>query len=188
MEAIHLDCGRRTPQLKRNPLGGSPHSMKTQYLLAVTVALALLVPRLASAQDSTELGDGPGWEFADSNLVHNPPWVSATIPKNVVVLSFKDGTTAARRTAIIKQIHGTIVHFDRLINLYLIRVATHPDACGVKQAIDLLAHLPEVDMAVPDLAFTTLSDSIDPGSGLVDIPATHHGSNRPCPSGTGLLR
>jgi hypothetical protein len=162
--------------------------MKTQYLLAGAVALALLVPRPALAQDSIEMGDGPEWEFADSNLVQDPPWIPATIPKNVVVLSFKDGTTAARRTAIIKQVHGTIVHFDRLLDLYLIRVATHPDACGVKQAIDLLTQLPEVDMAAPDLALTTSSDGIDPGSGLVNIPATHRGSKRPCPPGTGLLR
>jgi len=143
---------------------------------------------VARAQDSTELGDGPEWEFADSNLVQNPPWISATIPKNIVVLSFKHGTTAGKRTAIIRQINGTIVHFDRLLDVYLIRVATHPDACGVKQAIDMLEGLPEVEMAAPDMGLTTTSDGIDPGAGLVNIPASHHGSKHPCPDGTGLLR
>src|SRR5215831_9393439 len=156
--------------------------MRTQTFLAGTVALTLLVPCAARAQDSTELGDGPEWVFVDSNLVQNPPWISETIPKNIVVLSFKPGTTAAKRTAIIKRINGSIVHFDRSLDLYLIRVATHPDACGVKQAIDMLKQLPEVEMADPDLAFTTTTDGIDPGAGLVDVPATHHGSKHPCPA------
>ena len=162
--------------------------MTNNRLVATALALTLLAPLPVAAQDSTEFGDGPEWVFADSNLVQNPPWIAATIPKNVVVVAFKDGTSTARRTAIIGQIRGTVVHFDTLTQFYLIRVASHPDACGVKQAIDFLERLPEVDMAEPDLVLTTTAEGIDPGSGLVDAPATHKGSKKPCPPGTGLLR
>ena len=154
-----------------------------------SIALFVLVTGRLAAQDSIYEGDGPEWEFADSNLVQHPAWISGTVPKNIVILSFKRSTTPARRTAIIARVHGVIVHLDKLTGFYMIRVATHPDACGVKQAIDLLSGLPEVSMAEPDLALTTNShDSIDPGGGLIDLPATHRGSKNPCPPGTGLLR
>lgn len=153
------------------------------------IALLVLIVPHALAQDSLYLGDGPEWEFADSNLVQDPPWTSGTVPKNIVVLSFKNGTPPARRTAVIRKVHGTIVHIDTLTDVYLMRVATHPDACGVKQAIDLLSRLPDVAMALADLALTTNQHgSMDPGSGLITLPVTHHGSRRPCPTGIGLLR
>jgi hypothetical protein len=157
-------------------------------LLSASVLLTLLTPH-AAAQGSGDQGDGPDWVFADSNLVNSPTWISATVSKNVVILAFKPGTSVAKRTSIIKLIHGVIVHYDGVLDAYLIRVATHPDACSVEQAMDFLGTVPEVRMADPELVFTTNdSDSIDPGGGLVNAPATHHGSKRPCPPGIGLLR
>ena len=154
-----------------------------------SLALFVLVGGRVSAQDSLYAGDGPAWEFDDSNLVQHPAWTAGTVPKNIVILSFKRGTPPPRRAAIIARVHGVIVHRDTVTGFYMLRVATHPDACGVKQAIDFLNGLPEVSMAVPDLGFTTdTHDSIDPGGGLIDIPATHRGSTHPCPPGTGLLR
>jgi len=163
--------------------------MTSHSLFASAIALVALIPPRASAQDSTEEGDGPEWVVADSNLVQDPPWTGGTVAKNVVVLAFRGRTTPARRASILKQMRGTVVHFDHWTDTYLVRVATHPDACGVKQALDLLHRIPEVEMAEPEVVLTNnRHDSIDAGSGVRPAPATHHGSNRQCPPGTGLLR
>ena len=146
----------------------------TLRALLGSIALLVTTAGRVSAQDSIYEGDGPEWEFADSNLVQDPAWISGTVPKNIVILSFRRGTTPTRRAAIIARVHGAVVHIDTLTTYYMIRVATHPDACGVKQAIDVLRGLPEVSMAVADVPF--------------DMPATHRGSKHPCPPGTGLLR
>jgi len=163
--------------------------MTSHSLLASAIALLALIPPGVSAQDSTGEGDGPEWVVADSNLVYDPPWTGGTVAKNVVVLMFRRRTTPARRASILKQIRGTLVHFDHWTDTYLVRVATHPDACGVRQALDLLHRIPEVEMAEPEGVFSnTQHDSIDAGSGVGPAAATHHGSNRPCPPGTALLR
>ena len=164
----------------------------TQCVHATALAGFLFWPRLAWAQTSTEPAGPPEWVYADSNLVRDPPWTRGTLTKNIVMLLFKGGTTATRRAAIIQLVHGKVVYNDRTggdDGFYLIQVQSHSDACGVKQAIDLLKQVPEVDSVEPELVFgTNSSDSIDPGSGLVDAHATHWGSRHPCPPGTALLR
>ena len=163
--------------------------MTSHSILASAIALLALITPRVSAQDPTDEGDGPEWVVADSNLVQDPPWIVGTVAKNVVVLAFKGRTTPARRASILKQVRGTVVHFDHWTDTYLVRVATHPDACGVKQALDLLRRVPDVEMVEPEGVMTNNQhDSIDAGSGVGPAPATHHGSNRPCPPGTGLLR
>jgi hypothetical protein len=152
----------------------------------IVLPLALLLPAALAGQDRHEPGDLPEWLFDDSILVQEPSWITATVAKNVVVISFRAGATAGRRMAIVHQVHGTIVHNDSTLGsegAYFVRVATHPDACGVKQALDVLHRLPEVQTATPHMVLTFVSDG-----GLPNLPATQKGSKRPCPPGTGLLR
>ena len=148
-------------------------------------AILLFSPALR-AQDSTAGDDLPEWLFADSILVQNPPWISGTVARNIVIVSFRHGTTASRRSAIIRQIHGIVVYNDHFYGNdgdYFVRVADHPDACGVKQALEVLDRVPEVDLAI---AHTFFAGS--PDGGMTDVSATHKGSKQPCPAGTGLLK
>ena len=131
---------------------------------------------------------------ADSNLVSDPSWISGTVAKNVLTVAFKKGTSMARQEALIASVHGEVidemdVRISGVSPEYTIRVPTHRDACGVKQAVDFLKKAPEVEMAIPELVFTTDQHStVDPGAGLIPAPATHHGSSHPCPSGVSLLK
>jgi hypothetical protein len=152
----------------------------------IVLPLALLLPTALAGQDRHEPGDLPEWLFDDSILVQEPSWISATVAKNIVVISFRSGTTAERRMAIVHQVHGSVVYNDSTLGsdgAYFVRVATHPDACGVKQALDVLHRLPEVQTATSHLVLTFAADG-----GLPNLPATQKGSKRPCPLGTGLLR
>jgi hypothetical protein len=152
----------------------------------VLLPVALLLPAALAGQDRHVPGDLPEWLFADSILVQEPSWITATVAKNIVVLSFRSGTTAGRRMAIVQQVHGMIVYNDRTYGsdgAYFVRVATHPDACGVKQALDVLRRLPEVETATPHALSSFTADG-----GLPNLPATHKGSKRPCPPGTSLLQ
>ena len=170
----------------------------TRFRFVLLAAVAVVVPLVAQGQDSTLADDdGPAWLYADSLFVQEPSWISgATVATDILVLSFRDGTSPARKSAIIQQVHGTIVWHDRVHrdSAYYVRVATHPDACGVKQALDVLDPIPEVEFAVPHEIMTWIEDSgaskkghvID--GGIRNAPATHKGSKRPCPSGSQLLR
>ncbi|HWH03615.1 MAG TPA: hypothetical protein VN674_08005 [Gemmatimonadales bacterium] len=139
------------------------------------------------------MGTDADWS-ADSNLVSDPSWISGTVAKNVLTVAFKQGTSMARQEALIASVHGEVidemdVRISDVSPEYTIRVPTHPDACGVKQALDFLNKAPEVEMAIPELVFTTDQNStVDPGSGLIPAPATHHGSSHPCPPGVSLLK
>jgi hypothetical protein len=149
-------------------------------------AVAFFVPAALAGQGRHEPGGLPEWLFADSILVQEPSWITATVAKNIVVLSFRPGTTAERRTAIVRRVHGVVVYDDSTSGrngAYFVKVATHPDACGVKQALAILDRLPEVQRAAPHMVSTSTADG-----GLPNVPATHKGSKRPCPPGTGLLR
>ena len=160
------------------------------------ISAVWLFPGTVVGQDSSQVGDLPEWLVADSILVQDPPWITATVAKDIVVLSFRAGTSATRRAAIIQQVHGIIVYNDRSYGSdgnYFIRVASHPDACGVKQALDFLDRVPEVETAGPDMLMTWVSDSSRSNlhiadGGLSTLPVPHKGSKRPCPSGTTLLR
>ena len=66
---------------------------------------------------------------------------------------------------------------------YTIRVASHPDACTVKQAIDLLRSSPEVRMATAMLVMESAGDG-----GLMNPSGRARGSTTPCPPGASLLR
>ena len=154
--------------------------------VAMLLAAAFLLSTAAVGQDSTAADDGPDWINDDSVLVERPSWISATVAKDIVELLFRPGTSAAQRAAIIKRVHGTGVHHDHQYGndgYYYLRVASHPDACGVKQALDVLDSIPEVAVAVPHMPMTMSGDG-----GLSPVSAMHKGSARPCPIGTGLLR
>jgi hypothetical protein len=63
-------------------------------------------------------------------------------------------------------------------------VASHPDACGVEQALALLDRVPEVEHAAPHMVLAVTEN----GDLLPVLTTTRNGSTRPCPSGTGLLK
>ncbi len=156
-----------------------------RFRFAFLASAAVLFPAILLGQDSVGTGDLPQWLFDDSIFVERPSWISATVAKDIVVVSFRHGTNAARRAAIIRGVHGTIVLNDRSYGsdgYYFVRVASHPDACGVKQALDVLDRVPQVETATTHMPFVGSVDRLMP------MPATHKGSNRPCPLGTGLLK
>src|SRR5213083_493479 len=145
----------------------------------IILPVSILVPAVLAGQGRHEPGGLPEWLFADSILVQEPPWITATVAKNIVVLSFRPGTTAERRAAIVRRVHGLVVYDDSTSGMngaYFVKVATHPDACGVKQALAVLERLPEVQRAAPHMVSTSTDDG-----GLPNVPATHKGSKRPCP-------
>ena len=123
--------------------------------------------------------------YADTDLVQDPGWISGTVAKEIVIIGFKSGTTPERRAAIIASINGRVVGVDSLTQSYTLRVARHPDACGVRQALAVLDKTPEVDLAVPDLLFTMDRNGM---GGLIPLPTSQHGSGHPCPAGSGLLK
>ncbi len=165
---------------------------------ALLALVAMLIPSVATGQDSTGIDDdGPEWLYADSLFVQEPSWIHATVAKDIVVLSFRDSTTAAHRAAIIQRVHGSIVYHARTHvgdGLYYVRVASHPDACGVQQALDILDHVPAVETAGPHMLLTWVTDTARAkkghiaDGGMANAPATRKGSKHPCPPGTGLLR
>jgi hypothetical protein len=119
-------------------------------------------------------------------LAHEPSWLPATFPKNIVVLWFKPGTRAARRAAIVRLVNGRFIYNDRTFEdqgFYLVQVRSHPDACGVKQAIAVLERVQEVEGATAEILID--GDIDGPSSRL---PVRERASTPPCPSGTSLLR
>src|SRR2546422_6955571 len=93
--------------------------------LALFAGLLLLWPgNCVRAQEPPDSGDGPQWVYEDSNLVERPSWISSTVAKNIVVLTFRHSTVSRRRAAIIHLVQGTIVYNDRTYNEdgnYLVR-------------------------------------------------------------------
>ena len=149
-------------------------------------AATVLLSTAALGQDSTVADDGPDWINDDSILVERPSWISGTVAKDIVVLSFRAATSPTQRAAIIKRVHGTVAYHDHQYGAdgnYYVKVASHPDACGVKQALDVLDSIPEVEVAVPHMPMTISGDG-----GFSPVSATRKGSTRQCPTGAGLLR
>jgi len=126
----------------------------------------------------------PDWVLADSNLVESPAWISGIVARNIVIVAFKPGTPFRRREAIVDLIRGKVVARAMGVDgWYTIRVASHPDACTVKQAIDLLRSSPEVRMATAMLVMESAGDG-----GLMNPSGRARGSTTPCPPGASLLR
>ena len=152
------------------------------------LALIMVVPSLVSAQTAPagvlrSMADFnlPPWFYADSNLVNGVSWYPGTIRKNIVIVVFTPKASRAARDSAIASIHGTVVATDSVF--WIVRVASHPDACAVKQAVDALVGLPVVGAASPDLVMSW----VDSTGGMPDTPA-QKGSTAPCPAGKGLLR
>ena len=146
----------------------------------------LLLPLALVAQAPVPNDDPPAWLDDDSILVQQPSWTSATVAKNIIILTFRPRTSAARRAALLRQVHGRALVNTRAYGdygEYYVRVPSHPDACGVKQALDFLNKIPDVELAVPHLRWT-----MDGAGNMRPLPASHKGSKRLCPSGTSLLK
>ncbi len=125
--------------------------------------------------------DLPAWAYADSNLVTGVSWTTGTIRKNIVTIIFRPGATPASPDSAIASVHGELLVTDSVF--WLIRVASHPDGCGVRQALEVLQRFPSVGAAAPDYVMLF----IDSTGATPDAPA-QHASGKPCPTGTGLLR
>ena len=64
-ERFNLDCGRRTPQLKRNPLGGHMSITAIMFLALIALGIAALIARVIIAHRRSPENDntverGPG--------------------------------------------------------------------------------------------------------------------------------
>src|SRR2546422_2691708 len=107
------------------------------------VAAALTFPNALLGQDTASLRSirdpYPDWVSDDSNLV-DVDWALRTITKNTLFVGFRPGTSREARAAAVRAVHGTVIQGDS--NFYLVRVSSHPNACGVKQALELLRTLP----------------------------------------------
>ena len=100
-------------------------------------------------------------------------------PANGIVYSLEEARVAA-----VRLVHGTVIQQRDSVPLtYLIRVASHPNACAVKQALARLKTLPQVAATLPHLIW--VMDSL---GNLHKVPGAAKGPPTPCPSGYGLLR
>src|SRR6185437_15978443 len=119
----------------------------------------------------------PDWVYSDTNMVEDQPWIAGIYPKDVVVVLFKRTATQEEHDNAIRAVKGRLLAFDGMFSFTGIR--SHPDACTVKQAEDLLRSLPGVATAVPDMTIA---------AGTVPNPSHHprHGSTTPSPDGTDL--
>ena len=152
--------------------------------------LALMVAA-ASVSSSTMYAQQPGvrrdpypdWIDADSNLV-DADWALGTITRNTLYVTFKPDAPEEARVAAVRLVHGTVIQQRDSVPLtYLIRVASHPNACAVKQALARLKTLPQVAATLPHLIW--VMDSL---GNLHKVPGAAKGPPTPCPSGYGLLR
>src|SRR5436309_1045473 len=154
----------------------------TRCLLGLTIAAAAPVVGQDSGGRSAAptIGrDLPAWAENDTNLVH-PSWFGATVPKNILLVSFKLGATPTERRAAIAAIHGEVVAIDTLF--WIVRVVSHPNACGVRRAMERLANVPAVRFSGPDMVW-----SADNHGGLHDLK-TPNPTKDPCPAADSLLR
>ena len=150
--------------------------------------LQCLGAALAAAQDGrlSELPEMPRWYYSDSTWVRNAPWAGGTITDRIVVVSFRVGVTPEQRAAVYRLVNARAVYYEKAELdppiFYMIEVPAHPEACGVKQAIELLERVPEVDLAAPD------DHGVGMGDGqIVPSSAGRLSQGMPCPEGTSLL-
>jgi len=170
------------PQLKRDPLGRSQwEDILKAFFLAATAAL--IVSERVRGQDTTlpSIRDPyPDWVSDDTNLV-NTDWAPGTITKNTLLVMFTPGSSAEARAAAVRAVHGMAIQGDS--TTYVIRVASHPNACAVEQAISLLRTLPQVATAAPQMFW-----AMDHRGDLLKVHGAAKVSATPCPSGYGLLK
>jgi hypothetical protein len=121
----------------------------------------------------------PVWALNDTNLVH-PSWFGTTIPKNILLVIFTPGATPTERQAAVATVHGEVVATDTVF--WIVRVASHPDACGVRRAMERLANVPSVASAGPDMVW-----GADDQGGLHDVK-TRNPTTDPCPPADSVLR
>src|SRR5512143_3273708 len=172
--------------------------------LALLIAATSILPAVVYGQQSGSVGvlgrEYPAWVIADSNLV-SPDWAGGLIiTKNTLIVMFKAGATEGERRAAVTAVHGVLVQQDPGHYQYLIRVARHPNACGVKQAMDLLRTLAQVAAVIPNAFVPMGRDKVVRVDDQGRADTTHHEvdhsrgastvatSHVPCPPGYGLLR
>ena len=152
-------------------------------MLFLAATAALIVSERVQGQDTIlpSIRDPyPDWVSDDTNLV-NTDWAPGTITKNTLLTTFKPGSSVEARAAAVRAVHGTVIQGDSM--MYLIRVASHPNACAVEQAIALLRTLPQVAGAAPQMFW-----AMDPGGDLLKVHSAAKASATPCPNGYGLLK
>ena len=152
-------------------------------VLFLAAAAALTVSERVHGQDTAlpSMRDPyPDWVADDTNLV-DADWALGTITKNTLLATFKPGTSVEARAAAVRAVHRTAIQGDSM--MYLIRVASHPNACAVEQAIAVLKTLPQVAAVVPQMFW-----DMDSRGDLLKVHGAARGSATPCPNGYGLLK
>jgi hypothetical protein len=160
---------------------------------AVPVVATLLLQLVAATSIAAQGGrlserpEMPRWYYSDSTWVRNTPWAGGTITDRIVVVVFRKGVTAEQREAVYQRVNARAVYYEKAELdpplFYMIEVAAHPEACGVKQAIAVLEQVPQIDLAAPD------DHGVGTGDGqIVQSPSGRQSQGTPCPDGTSLLR
>ncbi len=168
--------------------------------LVVSLTLVATVP--VFAQDGNPLDSG-AWRkvvaFHDDTNVVQPSWFPFPMTKNVVVAVFRRAATPAQRADAVASVHGTVIDTTSLF--WFIRVASHPNACGVLRATERLTLLPSVSVATPYyfIPFTggfVTSRAVKPSVPTAvpskpvkpSVPTPVPKPELPCPSADSVLR
>ncbi|MCY7300169.1 MAG: S8 family serine peptidase, partial [Ilumatobacteraceae bacterium] len=128
----------------------------------------------------------PDWVYADSNFVSGGTTIAGDLAKNVVMVAFDAGTSAATRTTAVSQVHGAVVGGIPLDDdgdgVYYIRPSTGETPAAVLSAVGTLAAAPGVAMAIPVMHDSVAADYRRPHDGILarswEIdPANANGEN-----------
>lgn len=94
----------------------------------------------------------------DTNIVMSPSWTPLPVNKTLVLVIFRSEATPAERADAVASVRGTVI--DTTPPIWLIRVPSHPNACGVLRATERLKLLPSVAIATPDWLIPYCSDRV----------------------------
>jgi len=120
-------------------------ALRLVTLLALAGPQPLVGQEIARDSNTARSDRLPAISYGDTSLVH-PSWFSFPVIKNVVVVAFRDHTTDAQRDQALASVRGLLIDTT---HFWVIRVPSHPDACGVLRATERLEDLPWVKFAMP---------------------------------------
>lgn len=123
-------------------------------LPAIILQCLLTTSGVSQSSRLTEHPEMPKWYYSDSTWVRDVPWAGGTINDRIVMVSFREGVTPKQRAAVYRRVNARAVYYEKAELdppiFYMIEVEAHPEAFGVKRAVELLSQMPEVDLATFD--------------------------------------
>ena len=123
--------------------------------------------------------------YDDTNLVH-PSWSSFQMTKNLVAITFRVEASRGQRMEAVALVRGVLI--DTTPPFWIVRVSSHPDACGVLRATERLQRLAWVRGAMPDF-FIPFDDGISRNEApRISVPEAPARSVQPCPVADSVLR